>query len=123
MENPRIECKNNPNKKCLKFIFNDKLNEQDAVSAIERWRKSFKSYPGEKIVLIWDCLNMKGYKSGVRNHCQSALKEMKGQIGSIWLITNSGFIRMGASVMSVFASYPIKVVNSENDIVLKKLAT
>ncbi len=119
MENPRIEWKNNPNKKCLKFIFNDKLSEQDAVSAIEKWRKSFKSYPGEKVVLIWDCLNMKGYESGARNLWQSALKEMKGQIDSIWLITNSGFIRMGASVMSVFASYPIKVVDSENAVVIK----
>ena len=119
MENPKIEWKNNPKKKCLKFTFNDRLGEQDAVSAIEKWQKSFKTFPREKILLIWDCLTMTGYESGARNHWQNALKEMKEQIDSIWLITNSGFIRMGASVMSVFSSYPIKVVSSENEIVIK----
>jgi len=103
-------------KPCLKFTFGQNLTEKDAGEAIVEWRKAFQSKMGQAIVLIWDCREMKGYESAARVNWQSALKEMKSQIDTIWLITESNFIKMGASVMSMFSSLEIKVVSSEDEI-------
>ena len=46
----------------------------------------------------------------------TALKEMKPQIGKIWLISENTFIRMGGSIMAVFTSLDIKAVSSESEI-------
>jgi len=116
MSNLKIEWVNKSQKRCLKFTFNEKLTVEDATSIIEKWQNHFKEFPKEKIIIIWDCIKMTGYDSSARTKWQSALKEMKEQIDSIWLITNSSLIKMGASFISVFASYPINVVNSENEI-------
>ncbi len=116
MDSPRIEWRKNTAKKCLKFTFADRLTEENAKTAVKIWQDSFKSYPKEKIVLLWDCNKMTGYDPSARNIWQSALKEMKNQIDCIWLITNSSLIKMGATFMSVFASYPINVVKTEEEI-------
>ena len=118
MENPKIELQQNSSKKCLKFTFEQRLTEQDAKSAIESWQNAFSSNPNDKFIMIWDCIKMTGYDSGARIIWQDALKKMKNQIECIWLITNSSLIKMGASVMSVFASYPLIVVGSEQEIKL-----
>lgn len=118
MDNPQIEWTNKSGKQCLRFTFSGKFTEQDAVPALEKWRQSFASKPGERIPMIWDCLNMNDYDYEARTLWQNACKEMKDQIDSIWVMTNSLLIRMGASVISVFSSLRIKVVDSEEDIKL-----
>ncbi len=116
MNNLKIEWVRKNQKKYLKFTFNEKLTVEDASIAIEKWQSFFNESPNEKIILIWDCLKMTGYDSAARMKWQTALKEMKKQIDSIWLISSSSLIKMGASFMSVFSSYPINVVSSENEI-------
>lgn len=117
-ENPIIEWKELSGRSCLKFIFKGVFLESDALPAIEEWKKAFQYKPGEKIILIWDCAEMKGYDTLSRIAWQSALKELMEQIDSIWLITNRSLIKVGARVMSIFASIPIKVVSSESQIQL-----
>lgn len=116
MKNPEIEWIQKGGKKCLQFIFHGKLSEEDARSAVEKWRQTFSSSSQEKIILIWDCQKMSDYDQQARTLWQNTCKEMKDRIEVIWVITNSILIRMGASVISVFTSLKIKVVNSENEI-------
>jgi len=115
-ENPKIEWVGKFDKSCLKFTFVGMLVEQDAIIAIEKWKEAFQSKRGEEIVVVWQCLKMKGYDTESRVLWQEALKEMKSQIASIWLVTNSNFIKIGANVMSVFTSLNIRIVSSESEI-------
>ena len=103
---------------CLKFTFKDKFKEEDAVTAVEEWRDLFASLKGEKILLIWDCLEMRGFETKARIAWQQAMKELKDQIDCVWLITNSKIIKAGAKVMSAFTKFTINVVKSENKIIL-----
>jgi hypothetical protein len=54
-ENPKIEWVQRLKKSYLKFIFREKLTEQNAIIAIQKWKKAFASKPEEKITIIWDC--------------------------------------------------------------------
>jgi hypothetical protein len=117
-ENPSLEWFRKANKNCLKFTFKEKLTEKNAEIAIEEWRKIFQVMGIEPIVLIWDCREMKGYEGAVRSKWTEALKEMKSGIDTIWLISGSSMIRMGASVMGMITSLKIKTVASEADIVI-----
>mgnify|MGYP001028572477 CR=1 FL=1 len=116
MDNPNIQWIKKSGKDCLKFTFNGKFSDQDAVTATEKWRQIFATKKQEKIILIWDCLDMHDYDQQARSLWQNACKEMKDQISIIWVVTNSLLIRMGASVISVFTSLKIKVVATENEI-------
>jgi hypothetical protein len=116
MENPSIDWIQKSGKSCLKFIFKGNFTEQDAVSAVEKWNDAFEARPDGKIVLIWDCQEMNDYDHDARTLWQNKCKEYKDRIETIWVITDSLLIKMGASVISVFTSMKIKVVGSENDI-------
>ena len=97
-------------------FFGEKLTANEARVAIEEWREAFASKIGQSVILIWDCRKMKGYESEARTIWTGALKEMKSQIATIWLISDSTIIKMGASVMGMLCSIKIKAVSSENDI-------
>lgn len=112
----KIEWVKKAGKQCLKFTFGDNLTEADAEYGIKKWRDCFNSKSGESVTLIWDCKVMTGYNSAARNQWTDALKEMKPQIDTIWLITESSIIKMGASVMGMLSSFDIKVVKSESEI-------
>ena len=59
---------------------------------------------------------MKCYESGARKKWTNALFEMKPQIGTIWLISDSALIRMGATVMGMATSLNIRTVGCESDL-------
>lgn len=117
-ENPRIEWSEKSGRQCLKFTFGERLTAKDAEVAVEEWREAFRSKTEESIILIWDCRKMKGYESDARAKWTNALKEMKPRIDTIWLISDSTLIRMGASVMSMLSSLNIKPISSENEIAI-----
>jgi hypothetical protein len=104
-------------KTMLAVSFGERLKEKDAEAAIVDWRESFQSREDTKIALIWDCRRMKGYETGARLKRTNALKRMKSQIDTIWLISDSSLIRMGASVMAMVTSLKIKPISSESEIV------
>ena len=115
--NPKIAWQEKAGKRCLHFTFSGRLTEQDATSAIQAWRSAFAARMGEPVTLIWDCREMTGYDTAARIQWQQTLKELGGQIESIWLISSSRMIRMGASVMALFSSLNIRPVDSEDSIV------
>lgn len=114
--NPKIEWLRNSGKSCLKFTFAKHLTLPEAKSAIADWRKIFAEKPGERIVLIWDCLAMKGYDSGARILWQEALRDLGGQVDSVWMIGGSDFIKMGAASMGLAVPINIRSVKSEKEI-------
>lgn len=117
-EKVKIEWVQKLSKTCLKFVFGERLTSKEAERAIIKWRTEFQSKPDKSINIIWDCRRMKGYDSEAREKWTYALKEMKSQIDTIWLITESSIIKMGASLMSLFSTLDIKVVSSENKIAI-----
>ena len=123
INNPLIKREELPgNRPCLRFTFKGYLDAQSALHAVENWRRQFRRIPGERIVLIWDCLQMEGYEQKARTVWTKALTEMKKQIASIWVITDSSLIKMGASVMALFSAIDIHIVRSE-DALFKSLAS
>ena len=117
-ENPRIEWSEKSEKQCLRFTFGEKLTAKEAEVAIAEWREAFQSKKDEPIILIWDCRKMKGYESAARTKWTEALKELKPQIDTIWLISDSTLIRMGASVMGMLSSINIQAVSPESEIAI-----
>lgn len=115
-ENPKIEWSLNSGKECLKFTFGEKLTTKEAEVAIEEWREAFKSKMNRSIILIWDCRKMKKYDGEAKDKWTDALKEMKSQIDSIWLISDSPFIRMAGSVMGMVSSLNVRSIKSEDEL-------
>lgn len=102
----------------MRFIFGEKLTAQEAEMAIQQWKAAFQSKMDEPIVLLWDCQRMRGYENAARAQWILALKEMKSQIHSIWLITDSAVIKLGAAIMGSLTAQSIKAVSCESEVVL-----
>lgn len=113
--NPEIDWKHLNGKTFLNFTFKGTLTHQDAVGAIAVWKNLFREKEGKQSI-IWNCREMKGYEPMARALWQNTIKELKGQIDSIWLISDSATILAGAKIISLFASFNIKPVKSEEDI-------
>ena len=58
---------------------------------------------------------MKGYEPRARVTWQKAMGELKNQIDTIWLVTNSSMIKTGAKIMSLAVSYDIKAISKESE--------
>ena len=104
------------NEDCLKFTFTENFNESQAIEAVDEWKYLFENSKGEKTRLVWDCTNMKGYEGKALKVWQQAMKDLKNQIDTVWLITDSNMIKAGAKLISVFSKFSIKVVKSANQI-------
>ncbi len=68
------------------------------------------------MVLVWHCLKMKGYDTEARTQWTNALRELRPQIDAIWLVTDSKFIKMGATVMGMVSSLEIHTVKSTTEL-------
>ena len=103
-------------RECLKFTFRGTLTEIDAIDAVSKWKKMFSTRKDEKIVIIWQCKKMVSYEPMARIIWQNTLKELKNQIDTIWLVSDSIIIQAGAKIMAFFTILNLKVVNSEEKI-------
>lgn len=117
LDNPIIEIKKINNTECLNFVFNGELTENNAAFAIDKW-KLLLNKSNTKIQHIWNCKGMTGYEPMARSHWQRAIKELKGKIDKIWLVSDSALIIAGARILSVFTSLDIKTVSTEESIVV-----
>ena len=113
---PKVEWCSKTGGNHLRFTFGEKLTAQQAEEAVAHWQEAFAKRKDQCVSLIWDCRKMKAYESAARVIWTNALNEMKPQIGSIWLISNSTIIKMGASVMAMATSLHIKNVNSDSEV-------
>ena len=108
------------NSECLRFTFIGELKADDAETAVEEWKKLFENLGDEKLSLIWDCLQMTGFENKARVIWQQAMKELKGNIDMVWLITTSNVIKAGAKLISTFTKFKMKVVKSQEEIIKAK---
>ena len=114
--NPEIEWCQISDKECLKFTFQGTLTEINALDAIAQWKEMFSTRKDEKVIIIWQCLKMESYEPMARILWQNTLKELKNQIDTIWLVSDSIIIKAGAKIMSFFTTLNLKIVNSEEKI-------
>lgn len=115
--NPDIFWKSIKGKEVLNFTFRGTLTHQEAEIAIKIWKEMFQLKPNKQVI-VWECKEMKGYEPMARAVWQDAIKELKGQIDKIWLISDSAIIIAGGKIMSLFTSFDIKPVRSEEDIIV-----
>jgi hypothetical protein len=99
-------------RKCLEFRFPQELTSAAAEEAIRAWRAELGSAGTAPLTIVWDCRRMKGYDSQARRIWQDALQEMKGRIATVWLVSGSPFVRLGAMLMGKALSIEIKSVES-----------
>lgn len=116
MKNLSVEWRKIGGLECLVFVFKGMLTYEEALRGVEEWKIAFASRSDQKITIVWHCLEMNNYEPMARNLWQKTLKEMGHQIGKIWLVSASPIINAGATLISLFTSYPIKAVRSEADI-------
>lgn len=116
MKNLSVEWRKIGGLECLVFVFKGMLTYEEALRGVEEWKIAFASRSDQKITIVWHCLEMNNYEPMARNLWQKTLKEMGNQIGKIWLVSASPIINAGATLISLFTSYPIKAVRSEADI-------
>jgi hypothetical protein len=105
---------------CLNFKFVGEFKETDAIEGVEEWRKMFAPLQDIKVSMVWDCLEMTGYESKARIVWQKAMKDMRDQIGTVWLISTSKVIKAGAKLISAFTKFKIKVVKTHEEVMADK---
>ena len=113
-----LEWKTIAEKRFLKFTFHGHFSAEEAVPAITEWRKEFeKEVPsGQKVSIIWDCMQMTGFDPDVKNTWQKTLKEFSNNVQEIWIISTNPLIRVAALTMGVFTNYKVKTAIKESDI-------
>ena len=106
------------NKKWLKFVFPQILDEGSAKKAIEIWNAHFaKELSGnEKANLIFDCRQMKNYETASRLLWQKNMSDTRKQIGDIWIISENRLILAAAKTMGLLTGFKIKVTTLETSI-------
>lgn len=104
------------NKKCLKITFIGDFNKEQSAFIIEKCKKEFAGAPGNKHIVIWDCLKMTGFDNEVMLQWKGVLTEFKDSIDSVWLITTSNIIKLGASTMRLMLPFKVTTVISESEI-------
>ncbi len=75
--NFNIELYDIKNEDCLKFTFNGKFSEEQAISGSTEWRTLFQNTGEDKSILVWDCKDMTGFDSNARSIWLKAIKDDK----------------------------------------------
>lgn len=101
----------------LEFEFPEELTLAAAEEALRTWRKELEAAGQERVTVVWDCRRMKGYDSQARKVWQDALQELKSRIGTVWMVSGSSFVRLGAMLMGKALSIEIRSVDSPQAIV------
>jgi hypothetical protein len=105
-------------KKCIHFTFKGVFTEQLAKDLVSQWQEMMKECKEEKVCIICECSEMKNYDSIARIKFQNCLKEFQKNIASFWIVTESKVAKYGGMLMGVLLSFPVKVVESEDKIIL-----
>lgn len=105
-------------KKCLRILIIGRLTEKTASKAITQWKEGFSLQltPGEKAIVICNCLKMSAYDTNARKLWQNTISELKSQIGYFWIVTDNKLFKMAAKTMGLVTRYKLVTVSSENDI-------
>ncbi len=114
--NGNLELTQIQSKTAIIFHFEGILTQQKAHEFIKQWQIIFLGNESNKMVVIFDAINMSDYQPMARTLFQKSINELKSQIDSIWVISNSKIVKAGAAIMSIFSSFPITTIASLDDI-------
>lgn len=105
-------------KKCLRISIIGRLTEKTATKAISHWKEGFslQLIPGEKAIVICNCLKMSTYDTNARKLWQNTISELKSQIGYFWIVTDNKIFKMAAKTMGLVTRFKLVTVSSEEDI-------
>ena len=102
---------------CVRLSFSGVLSQKQAVEACNEWTEIFGQDNARKYNVIFNATNLDNYEPLARAVFQKSIKDLRNQIIKIWVVTDSKLISGGAAIMGIFASFPIKAVSSESQIV------
>lgn len=98
----------------IQFDFMGHLDAMGAQKAIAQWKGRMKN--GVRNNLIYNCTEMTGFDTEARRSWQSTMISLKGQIGSIWIISSNVLILGAAKTMGLLTGFAIKVATSPDKI-------
>lgn len=105
-------------KETFKISINGLFSKKEAETAAATWREMFKSRPTKKNVVVCDCRYMIDYEPMARAVWQKALAELKPQIQSMWVISESKSILAGAAILGMFTSYKIRIASTPDQVTI-----
>lgn len=110
--NPDVSLTVINNKKCIIVTYEGFLKAEDTEKAVERTIKLLNEHPGEKLVLVWNCLAITDYESEGRRILQKAGTDYKDSLEKVYCIVSSPIIQAAGEIISFFTPVKIKIVNS-----------
>lgn len=115
--NPDVVLEVINNKKCIIVTYEGCLNVEDAEKAVGRTIKLLDENAGEKLVLVWNCLEITDYEPNCRKILQKAATDYKDSLEVVYTIVTSPLIIAATEIISFFSPVKIKTVNSYNKLV------
>lgn len=115
--NPDVALKVINDKKCIIVTYEGYLKAEDTESAVERTIKFLEENPGEKLVLVWNCLKITNYEATARKILQKAGADYKDSLEIVYAIVTSPIIIAATEIISFFSPVTIKTVNSYDKLV------
>ncbi len=108
-------------KDCLYFefkgVFDDKLAEKVLPQAEKILQSELTNNANDKtLCIVCSCREMQDYDPIARIKFQKFLKNYEKNIKTMWIITNSKIIKYGGLLMNMVLPFPVKVVESEEEI-------
>jgi hypothetical protein len=114
--NSQIDLYKLNRKEFFKITISGHLDENSAISLAESLKVKMASVNNNKMSIIWNCETMTGYEPRARYVIQNIIKELKNNINRNYIITTNKIIQSGAMILSIFTSFDMKVVKSEDEI-------
>jgi hypothetical protein len=94
-----------------KITFAGLVTREQALRVSREWRTQFL-YSEAKHIVIFDTTTLIEMEPTARIHWQQVTNELENQIAFLWIISNSRIMALKARLMSLFLSFPVKVVSS-----------
>lgn len=114
--NLKLEWFQLKSRRALRITIIGHLDENSANVLANDLKKELDKNDSGKITLVWNCLDMTGYEPVARMKIQNLIKSFKNQLENNYLVSTNKVIQGGAKILSIFSSFNMKVVNSEDEI-------
>ena len=99
----------------MHFIFRGHLSYDACNKAIRAWSTKFDR-DNRQYKMIWDCQDMVSYDHKARNEWVTTLTRYGDRIDSIYVVSNSLWIRGTAILMNKLSRYNLRVFRSFEDL-------
>lgn len=103
-------------KNYLRITFHGHLTHEMSIQIAREWSRYMELHRPRRFNIIFHAQYMTDYDPMARIHWQDQISRLKMQINSLWIVTDSIILKGGAKLMGLFTSFPIAVVESEDEI-------